>query len=101
MKCTLLLFLTVFTTSLTSCLSPRLLEKKGNVIKLERQGLTEIPESVFLAENVTELHLYGNQLDSLPGRIGELTELKKLYVGKNNLKTLPPEIGQLKKLEVL
>src|SRR5574343_1381605 len=79
MKCSMLLFLTVFTASLTNCLSTRLLKKKGNVIKLERQGLTEIPESVFLTDNVTELHLYGNRLDSLPARIGELKELKKLY----------------------
>lgn len=73
----------------------------ATVINLSRQGLKEIPEEVFLNPDLKVLKFYGNQLDSVPARIAELTNLEKLYLGKNNIKSLPQSIGKLKKLKLL
>lgn len=73
----------------------------GTVVNLQRKGLKEIPEEVFFNKEVKVLRLYGNQLDSIPERIGELVNLEKLYIGRNNLKSLPESIGKLKNLKIL
>ena len=70
-----------------------------NTLNLSRQNLTEIPEYVYEIKNLKTLKLYGNSLDSISYRIGELENLEELFIGKNNLKTLPKEneiIYQLK-----
>lgn len=68
---------------------------------LDRLKLRTIPEEVFEMNNLKELHLYGNLLDSIDPRIARLQSLEKLYIGRNNLKTLPKEIAQLKNLKLL
>jgi Leucine-rich repeat (LRR) protein len=52
-------------------------------------------------EGSTELRLSYKGLKSLPGKIGELTNLKKLYLEANQLTSVPAELGQLEKLEHL
>lgn len=75
--------------------------QEGSVVNLSKQGLTEFPESVFDDTLIKTLRLFGNQLDSIPSRIGELSQLESLYLGRNKITTLPPEIGNLKKLKIL
>ena len=53
------------------------------------------------AVNLIHLHLYSNQLTSLPPEIGNLTKLILLDLGTNRLTSLPPEIGNLNKLTYL
>ena len=48
-----------------------------------------------------ELHLYGNQLTSLPHEIGNLANLQVLKLHDNQLVSLSPEIGNLTSLQVL
>ena len=52
-------------------------------------------------QNVTVLHLDGNDLDILPSEIGQLTNLVRLNLNNNQLTALPPEIGQLSSLRWL
>lgn len=74
---------------------------EGTAINLSRKRLTKIPDEVFENKSLKVLRLYGNQLDSIPARIGELENLEKLYLGRNRLTSLPKEIGNLKKLKLL
>lgn len=75
--------------------------REGTIINLSKKGLTEIPEEVFMNPSLKVLKLYGNRLDSIPSRIGELVNLEKLFIGRNNIKSLPESIGKLKKLKIL
>lgn len=75
--------------------------REGTALNLSKQGLREIPDNVFDRTELTTLRLFGNQIDSISPRIGELVNLEKLYLGRNNLKTIPPEIKNLKKLKLL
>ncbi|MEN9399823.1 MAG: hypothetical protein RL632_924 [Bacteroidota bacterium] len=68
---------------------------------LSKKGLDSIPASVYQDTTTRVLRLYGNSLDSLSYRIGNLVNLEELYLGRNDLKSLPPEIGNLKKLRIL
>jgi Leucine-rich repeat (LRR) protein len=43
-------------------------------------GLTELPSELFLLKNVKTLHVYENNLCSLPSEIAHLATLEVLYV---------------------
>ncbi len=75
--------------------------RKGQSINLSRKGLTQIPEEVFEHPDLRVLRLYGNALDSLPERIGNLDSLEKLFVGRNKLTELPKSLSKLTNLKVL
>lgn len=75
--------------------------REGNALNLSRKGLTEFPEEAFLNKELKVLRLYGNNIDSIPDRIAELTKLEKLYIGRNNLKYIPASIGKLTNLKIL
>lgn len=75
--------------------------KAGTSVNLSKKGLKAIPEEVFENKNIKVLRLFGNEIDSISERIGELENLEKLYLGKNNLTTLPKSIGNLKNLKIL
>lgn len=68
---------------------------------LSKKGLDSIPDDIYSDTSLRVLRLYGNSLDSLSFRIGNLVNLEELYLGRNDLKILPPEIGKLKKLRIL
>lgn len=89
--------------SLTTCVAIKdsKYTKTGTSVNLSRKELTSIPDEVFNNKDIKVLRLYGNEIDSISERIGELVNLEKLYLGKNNLKTLPKSIGNLKKLKIL
>lgn len=74
---------------------------EGEVVNLSRKGLTSIPEEIFENKAIRVLKLYGNKLDTLSDRIGELENLEKLYIGRNQLTSLPASISKLKKLKLL
>ncbi|MFT5860802.1 MAG: Leucine-rich repeat (LRR) protein [Flavobacteriaceae bacterium] len=74
---------------------------EGTRIDLSRKGLTRIPDEVFDQTETKVLRLFGNKIDSISDRIGELVNLEELFIGRNELTSLPAAIGQLKKLRVL
>ena len=43
-------------------------------------GLTEVPSELFRMTNLKQLHLYNNNLCSLPSEIARLAVLEALYV---------------------
>jgi Leucine-rich repeat (LRR) protein len=43
-------------------------------------GLTEVPSELFRMKNAKSLHLYNNNLCSLPSEIAHLATLELLYV---------------------
>jgi Leucine-rich repeat (LRR) protein len=45
---------------------------KVQVLDLSNQGLTEIPVEICQLTNLTQLHLSGNNLNTLPSEIGQL-----------------------------
>ncbi|MCP4097038.1 MAG: leucine-rich repeat domain-containing protein [Planctomycetaceae bacterium] len=97
---------------------------KSKKLDLSNLELRELPDELFLINNLEELILNNNRLwkfpfelaeistlkilemslnglDEIPSKIGELTELRKLDFGSNELKTLPSTIGQLHQLRIL
>ena len=74
--------------------------QEGNALNLSRKGLTKFPDEVFENKELRVLRLYGNEIDSIPDRISELTKLEKLYIGRNDLKYIPASIGELKNLKI-
>ena len=60
--------------------------------------LTSLPESIGKLENLIHLLVQNNQLTSLPDSIGQLENLLFLYVYNNQLTSLPESIGKLEKL---
>jgi len=61
------------------------------------------PQVGFFVENghITKLTLYGLDLTSLPGSIGDLKELRILSLSSNQLKSLPESFQNLINLEIL
>ncbi|KAK9761160.1 hypothetical protein K7432_014140, partial [Basidiobolus ranarum] len=70
-------------------------------LRLEDNGLTSIPQSLFEINSLVELNLGYNQISVLPLEIGKLTNLEQLYLHENKLSTLPLQLGLLKRLKIL
>ena len=74
-------------------------------------GVMEFPEEIFDHPNIKYISIWGQDcdiagepcyaIDSIPNRIGELTELEELHLGLNYIDELPPGILKLEKLRVL
>ena len=56
---------------------------------------------LFSCDSLADLDIDGNQLDSLPASVKELTALRWLMAGRNRLATLPREIADMPHLERL
>ena len=97
------LLFSIIVISLGSCVAIKDIRysKGGTSINLSKKGLTSFPNEVFDNKELKVLRLYGNKIDSIPERIGELVNLEKIYLGKNNLTSLPKSIGNLKNLRIL
>tara|TARA_R110002110_G_scaffold415839_1_gene657377 strand:+ start:7237 stop:8706 length:1470 start_codon:yes stop_codon:yes gene_type:complete len=75
-------------------------------IKLSLFGITRLTSDFILShqeqlEDVTELALPDNLLQSLPKEIKLISALEDLNLTKNTIKFLPPEIGELTGLDEL
>ena len=100
------------------------LPKKLEVLKLEKNGITEFPKILRYSPNLLELSLAnnnirelpndmehlsclhsldisGNKIEKLSNNISDLTYLRKLNLADNLLTVLPNEIGKLNNLQVL
>uniref|UniRef100_A0A7M4EQ69 Leucine rich repeats and IQ motif containing 4 n=1 Tax=Crocodylus porosus TaxID=8502 RepID=A0A7M4EQ69_CROPO len=55
----------------------------------------------FLDLDLEELHLEGNLIESIPGEIHHLKNVKVLYLNKNNIQAICEELGELKCLQSL
>lgn len=65
------------------------------------QGFSKFPEEVLLCENLKELDISMNLIESLPVEINMLKKLESLTIAYSPLRSLPPEIGDLKNLKYL
>lgn len=63
--------------------------------------LTELPKEILEFEDLTQIVIVSNSIETITPEIVKLTLLKKLDFSGNNLKTLPAEIGQLTNLKTL
>lgn len=68
---------------------------------LNNNNLTSIPGGIGQLSNLTVLDLSYNKLHSLPGEIGMCMRLKEINLYKNNLRSLPLEMGRLFQLTSL
>jgi Leucine-rich repeat (LRR) protein len=79
------------------------LQKPREVYRLDlsKQELTTFPSEIFKLNNLQELVLSRNALDSLPATFGELEKLQILDISHNKFKTFPEAIHKLKNLREL
>ena len=70
-------------------------------LELPRLQLDSLPGEIGQLSNLEDLYLHGNKLTALPPEIGQLSSIKGLYLMDNQLTALPPEIGQLSSLRLL
>jgi phosphatidylserine/phosphatidylglycerophosphate/cardiolipin synthase-like enzyme len=70
-------------------------------IDLRNQNLTTLSGEIGQLTQLHSLNLGWNELTELPPEISRLTQLRKLYVGSNQLMALPAGVGQLTKLQTL
>ncbi|XP_077391301.1 leucine-rich repeat-containing protein 40 [Festucalex cinctus] len=68
---------------------------------LASNRLTRLSDDIRLLPALTTLDLHDNQLETLPGALGDLQELQQLRVGHNRLTCLPPEVYSLRNLRSL
>jgi Leucine-rich repeat (LRR) protein len=90
-------------TVISSCGQFSALSKgsSGTHLGYNKRNLNEVPQEVFLTENLTSLSLFGNHLTALPDSITKLAELEVLYLGKNEFVTFPEQVCYLKNLKIL
>ena len=74
---------------------------RKDCLRLDNQGLRELPAEVCQMTHLRELHLRNNALQVLPEAIGNLANLEVLMVPGNALTALPGSIVKLKKLRIL
>ena len=64
-------------------------------------GLPELPEEISMLQEVTEMNLTGNKLQTLPQSFPALGKLKRLNLDNNSFSTFPEVIGKMKALSHL
>jgi len=70
-------------------------------LSLSNNSLETLPAEIGLLNNLTRLDLSINNLKTLPTEIESLQNLTRLDIWDNNFEILPKEIAQLEKLETL
>ncbi|MEK4882931.1 leucine-rich repeat domain-containing protein [Paenibacillus sp. FSL R5-0908] len=61
--------------------------------------IKEIPDQLFLHDELEVLNYAGNEIEQLSENIGRLVHLRMLDLGHNRLKVLPESIGGLQGLD--
>jgi TonB family protein len=76
--------------------------KEGTArLSLVDQGLTTFPIEILQLSNLQVLDIERNYISSLPEQIGTLSKLQQLFLLQNNLDRLPEGMAQLAALRVL
>jgi Leucine-rich repeat (LRR) protein len=70
-------------------------------IRFESKNLTEFPNFILKANNITELNLIYNKITEIPESIENLQNLTHLYLTENKLETLSESFGNLQNLKYL
>jgi hypothetical protein len=73
----------------------------GSATQMGHPKVNWVPREILIIENLEDLHLQYNDLESLPSTVCNITTLKKLRLGGNSLDSLPASIKDLKKLGLL
>ena len=78
-------------------------DDEGRLLYLDISGLNlqQLPFKIGQLTNLQWLNLNGNQLSQVPSEIGQLSSLQWLYLSGNQLSQVPSEIGQLANLQEL
>jgi Leucine-rich repeat (LRR) protein len=69
------------------------------IVELDNNRLTHVPETLGLMQKLQRLDLSSNSLTSLPSELGDCLSLKYLNLHSNKIKYLPNRIGNLINLE--
>ena len=64
-------------------------------MRLDRNQITEIPDSIGNLSKLKKLFLYINQISELPESIGQLSNLKELLLHTNQINELPESIKKI------
>lgn len=70
-------------------------------LDLSKQKLQNIPEEIFLFNNLLSLNLSRNKISLIPAGIRNLTRLEILDLSKNSITILPPQLFELSQLKEL
>ena len=84
---------------LPGCL--RALADSCTELALEKNRLVSLPGWIGDFTNLVELYIRENRISALPDTIGSCTELDSIYCENNKLDSLPEEISTLEKLKGL
>ncbi|XP_077864205.1 uncharacterized protein LOC144349524, partial [Saccoglossus kowalevskii] len=83
----------------------KVFKRKGGGLRYfaKNCGLSKFPSEVFdeSRRNVEVIYLQGNNISEIPENISCLRHLKELWLSYNNLRTIPDNIGNLSQLEDL
>lgn len=71
------------------------------ILALNNNKLTSLPDNFSKLKNLTRLHLWNNQLELFPIAITNLSKLEILGLGYNKLIEIPVTIENLEKLSIL
>lgn len=66
----------------------------------QHTSITSLPKSLFIFPYLQRLHLYGNKIQRIPERFGNLKNLEWLVVDENKIKHIPYCIKKLKELRI-
>jgi Leucine rich repeat len=75
--------------------------KTLKVLKLDKNSLKQLPQSMSQLSKLTELSLSSNYLQQFPDWCMQLKSLTHLRLGNNQLHTVPYTIGHVTALQVL
>ena len=67
---------------------------------IQRNELTELPETIGNLTNLITLDLSQNKLTKLPQSIGNLKNILDLRLNNNNLRSLPESFGNLENINL-
>lgn len=73
----------------------RAARRRWTKLDLSGENITSLPAKIGKLTKLTELELWDNQLTLLPAEIGKLTKLRELDLRHNQLTSLPAEMAKI------